>query len=834
MKSYYSNSSMKVIELLESNIDKGLSENEVIQRRENYGDNKIDTPGHRKNLNILKDLFKQKYIYFFLAFIFIFIINKFNLMAIITSGLLIYNLIFKLYYEITRAKELEILQRLNTSQVSVLRDGIEKLIEAEELVKGDVVRFRKGSFISADIRIIKSEGLKVDERNITGDNSIKDKYEAKLDGGVASLSEIHNMLFRGTVIKEGNGIGVVVETGKDTRLGKLLTIMNKSKVDKQTLSSKIEGFIYKVSICLILVQFIFTMVLPGGLKDKAQLFFIGLLCIITISLPDLMGRYIKNTKKRLERDGFEIINFSIIDRVKDIKVIFLEKTNTITKKDLYLEKLYTNEEIILKEKIDFKEINSKRILDISILCNNAKYNNENKWSKGDMFEVAYMKFGAEKDIFKGALESSNRRIFEMPRDSSRNLYTTINKGDKGFRANTRGSLDSVLDSCTHILVNGIERELTVEDINKIKMTDMIFKREGLITDAFAYRSFNYEPSKLENIESNLVFVGLAALSNPLVDGIKEKIEKIMEKGILPIIFTDDNKISSEILGRNIGIIRSSKEVISGVELEALSKDEFYKVISRVRVFCRLSPTLKTTIVNTFKEDGYKIACEGETLGDLSIVNLADFSVAKGEATSLLKRSCDVYSEKGVISTFNKLNIENYNLYKGINNALMIYIIGILAELITLNFNYLLTDKIIFNEYTILLANFVFLTPIMLLNMLYRKEDKSKNKILIEVGLVSILVSTAVFILPEQSEFSLFMIIGGILILNTLINSNISFRSLNKGLKPTLLVILIYLFIGALLFVVNSITYNKDMIIIISASIITFLIGDIIIKKWQNS
>ncbi|WLF68478.1 cation-transporting P-type ATPase [Clostridium septicum] len=833
MKSYYGASSTKLVESLESDINKGLSADECLLRRDKYGDNKIDTPGSIRRIGILKSFLKEKYVYFYFIIIGIFILNKFNIMAIITSLLFIYNLIFKIYYEFTKAKEIEILQSLNTSQVSVLRDGIERIIEAEELVKGDIVRFRKNSFISADIRIIESEGLKVDERNVTGESLLKDKYETKLDGSVASLGEIHNMLFRGSVIKEGNGIGIVVETGRNTRLGKMLTVINNSKLNKRSLFFKVENIIYKICICLILVQVIFTLVLPGSFKGKSELFFVGIFCIITIALPNLISKYTKETKRRLLLDGYDLINFSALDSVKDIKVIFLEKTGTITKRELYLEKIYTNEEIIEKGKIDIKDINNKRLLDISMLCNNAKYNGDTEWSKGNMLEVAYIKFARERRLDKLDLERKNRRKFEVARDSSKKIYTTINKGDKGYRANTRGTLESVLEVCTHILVNGIERELTSEDINKIKMIDMIFKREGLVTDAFAYRSFNYEPSRSENIESNLVFVGLAALSNPLVDGITVEIEEIKEKGVLPIIFTDENKISGEILGREVGLIKSSKEVISGIELQSLGKDEFYKVISRTKVFCRLTPALKASIVNVFREDGFKIACEGETLGELPIVNLADFSVAKGEATGFFKKSCDVYSDKGIISAFNKLTEEGKTLFNGINNAVSIYVLGIIAELFALNFNYLLSDKIIFKQYNVLLMNFLLLTPIILLNMEYRKVDIKKHKVLLELGLISVLVSGAIFILPEENEFALFMIIGGILIFNTLLNSKISFRNINRGNKLLLLIILIYALIGGFIYFLNGAIYSTSMIAIIIETIFTCIVGDIIIKRWQN-
>ncbi|MDZ4957189.1 cation-transporting P-type ATPase, partial [Clostridium perfringens] len=140
--------------------------------------------------------------------------------------------------------------------------------------------------------------------------------------------------------------------------------------------------------------------------------------------------------KILKENEIELTNFSALDLVNDIKIMFLDKVGTITKNELYLDKLYTNEQIYISNSIEVSDINVRRLLDISILCNNAKYNNENNWSKGDMFEVAYVKYGVENSIFKATLENKNRRKFEMPRDSNKNMATTINKNRNGYRANT--------------------------------------------------------------------------------------------------------------------------------------------------------------------------------------------------------------------------------------------------------------------------------------------------------------------------------------------------------------------------------------------------------------
>ncbi|MGL5354544.1 MAG: hypothetical protein ACRDA5_14690, partial [Clostridium sp.] len=702
--------------------------------------------------------------------------------GLINFLLLIFNIGFKVYYEIKVDNTVEKLQNLNRSKVVVLREGIERVVEASELVKGDIVLVKKNSFIAAELRIIKSSGLKVDERSITGEDFIKEKFDNKIHGQASSLGEITNMLFRGSIVKDGTGMAIVVETGNNTELGKLMASINKEHVNKHSMLKKIEDIILKLMLCLILVEIILYLVLPGRMLNKREVFMYGLFCIVNVCIPLIIIIYGKSIKKDLLEDDIEIINFSAFNLAKDIKVIFLSKYGTLTKEELYFEKMYTNEGIITNRQIDIKDINIRRILDISLLANDAKYNNDNNWSKGDMYEIAYVKYCTEQRIFKSSIDGKNVRKFQIPKDTNKSVVTTVNKTEKGYRANSRGSLDGILEFCTHILINGIERPITEEDIEKIKLADLCFSREGLLTEGFAYRSFSYEPSKSENIESNLVFVGLIALENLFVEGVTEDIERLMDSGVLPIMITDDNKIVAEIIGRKIGIVSSSKEVISGVELSALSEKELYKVISRTRVFCRLTPELKTKIISIFNEDGFKVAVEGETLGDLSVVNTAHLSIVKGKASLLLKQCADLYTKENGLKAFFKVIEKGLTLDESIKNAINVYSTLVIGQIIALNFFYAFVEQRLFSAYTIVFMNFFLLTPIILLVMNCGKEEFNNKKKYIRIILFSAVPLLSIFFLSEFNEFAAYIILGGMTIVYGVVNSDISIRSFNIGIK----------------------------------------------------
>lgn len=831
MEKYYNKSWIKVVEELNSDINKGLYEYDCSIRRE-IENNKINLPYSRGIFKLLLELVKQKYLIIYLIFIILFLLNEFYIMGAIIAILLFSNLAIKLHSEIKKEKEIELLQNLNTSQVLVLREGIERLVEAEELVKGDIIFFRKNSIIAADIRIIESENLKVDERGVTGDNFIKEKDSIKIDYTVESISEISNMIFRGSIVKEGSGKGIVVEVGGNTQLGKLVNVISNTNNKSNFLIKNIENNIMKVVLCLLLVQAILVLVLPGKITNKNELLAQGIFSVISIVFPFIFLYYNKAFRKKvLVEDNIELNNTSAISLVNDVKIFFMDKIGNISKKELFVDKIYTNEQIYLSNKIDIADINIKRLIDIAILCNNSKYNIDNKYIKGSIFEIAYVKFGEENSINKQRLEGLNRRKFELINSSDRGMATTLNKNRKGYRSNSRGNLDRILSCCTHILINGIEREITSEDIMKIKLADLSFSKEGLLTEAFAYRSFNYEPSKYENVESNLVFVGIIALENPLVDDVLDDINTIIDSGVLPIIFTEESTISAETFGRKIGLISSEDQIVSGIDLESLNEEELIKIVSKVRIYCKVNPEIRNKIISLYNNDGYGFIAEGKNLADLSIVSLANIGIVKGKVSMLLRRIGDVYTEKSSIKTFFNLKNRESEIKEAVKAGLSIYAIITLAEIIYLNFQYYFINGNLTKEYYIILMNLLLTTPVILLNILCENNSYKGKKIVIKGILFALLPIVAAYFIKNSFDIIGFLFIGGITIIDTIINCNIFTKNNLKYIKLLIVMILIYVLSLTLLIMLLGFKFDLIILIIVGWILFIFTIADLIIKKW---
>lgn len=833
MNTFYSSTVGKVIEMVNTNVDRGLTTEECLKRKEEQGDNKIYLPYSKGFLKLILDLIYEKYIYIYLVFIILFAFNNFYEVSIISAIILILNIVFKIYYEFEKEKEINLLQNLNISQVLVLRDNKEQLIEAEDLVKGDIVYFRKNSLISADIRIIESEDLKIDERSVTGDKFLKSKYSNKMEEKKYSIGDINNILFRGSFVKSGTGTGIVIETGNNTELGKLMSVIENTKKKKHLELKNVQKELFNIGLCLILIQFILIVVFPGKITNKIPLLVNGIFAILCIFVPSIAivySRYIK--KELLSSQEIELNNFSALQLSKKVKIFFLDKVGAITKNELNLKMLYTNDQSFNFEDIKELDINIERLIDISILSNNGKYNVASNWSSGDIYEVAYMKSASEKGIIKTKIDNKNRRLFEVPRTSDKRLMTIVNKSHKkGYRANTRGDLTSVLDCCTNILVNGLEKDITSEDIMKINLTYVEYSKLGYTTEAFAYRSFNYEPSEYENVESNLVFVGLITLENPLVDEINDEISTLVSKGVLPIIFTEDNKIVSEFIGRKIGLITQEDQISSVEDIKDLDDEKLLEVVSRTRIYSKITPEFKNKIVNLYKESNYDFAMEGETLSDISLVSLSKLGIIKTNFSLLLKKIGDIYTTKSSIKSFLALRETNKKVENSISRGLIMYTMVVLMEIMIFSL-YQLTSKDYNIEYLfILFTNVILLTPVLLMNMIYGKREESSKKVIIRYTLFTLIPVLGSYLSQNNYQVVSYVLIGLIMLIDSVLNNNLIRDRNLKGIKLLLIFIGLFILTSIVLVFLNNYTYFVIDLVIVGSLSLIFLISEIIIKRW---
>ena len=830
----YCNETWKtIVELLNSNIYTGLGEEECIERRKKYGDNKIRLPKHNNIFKTILKSFLKPYTFIMLGAL-IYLLYFRNIFSLIICGIMVFtSFIIKSVNIFKRARNINYLQRINSSTVSVVRDGVEEIIKCEELVKGDIVVFKKDSLISADLRIIEGKNIKVDERNITGETFLKEKFESKMDNRVSSIAEMKNMLFKGTLVKSGEGYGIVVEIGNKTEMGKMMAVIEYSIDNKHILEFKIEKK-YNIAIIISFLVVILIYAIVRNIEGSNDALMLSLTLVLSTPIVVIFTLYIKLLKNKLKyQEKIELLNISVMELIKDIEFIFMDKIGSITKEIMNVEAVYINDNIINKDDVDYESGEDiKKLLDITLLCNNGKYNIDTNVGSGTLEEIAYLRFAANKKAYKSILDARYPRIFDIPMDYDKRVITVVNKYKKGYRASIRGNLDAILDRCTYILKDGVEKEITDEDIERIKAKDYNFSVNGLISQAIAYRNFTYKPSSSENVESNLIFVGVLAMDNPLNEDVKNDIGEIRRRGIIPMLFTEDNKIVGADIGKKSSIIKDVNEVTSGIEMLNLSKDEFTGVLNKTKVFSRVNPEIKSNIINMFVRDRYKIATSGENLSELSNLSISTVGIGKGKAPEIIKKVSDVYIEENYLKGFLNIFDISKDFSMGMKRWTVFSFFLLISQLLVINI-FLFINKCNINNYnSIIFFNIFMSVPTGLIVAKKMKEKKYKNKYIIRTLFWTSMILITMCIKTNNSSVFYLMLLGGFIIEHIVVNGLVSFRKIN--IDMILLVVAMLVWIISVTFIVHitNIKFGQNEFVIIIAMYIICGLIEFFLKRWQ--
>ncbi|MGL4774094.1 MAG: cation-transporting P-type ATPase [Clostridium sp.] len=827
VKKYCNNSWQWVVQALNSNEEIGLKSIEIEERKKYYGDNKINLPSGKGIFSCIIREFLKMYIFLYIIISSYLFYKDEKIASLYLFCIVGVILSIKITLTYKREKRISLLQNLNYATVRVVRDGIEKIVKAEELVIGDIIHYSKNSLIPADLRIINCKDIKVDEKNLTGETFFKEKFNTKIQGNINNLSDMKNILFKGSVIKGGEGTGIVVSTGNNTELGKLLTVLNYGNTKKNVFIPRLEKAIGKRIIIstVIAIALYFVTFTVGNAEENLNMSLISIFSIPIMLVVFTYIFYIKNIFK----NKLEIINPSVLQLISDVEIIFMDKIGSFSKEEMVVKSIYTNFEIYKDSEANYnKDINVKRLIDILLLCNNSFYNVNDNTGKGTLEEIAFIRFGAFRGAYKSIVDNRNKKLFEVPMDSDKRIITTVTKSKRGCRANMRGSLDEILDRCTYIMVNGLEKEITNEDRERIKAIDYNLSVEGLTTQGIAYRSFSYEPTSSENIESNLVFVGIVALEIPPIDDYKEKIDFLRENDITPIIFTDSNKITATTFGMKIGLIKSQAEVISGIELEALSKEELLEVLGRVKIICRIGVESKSKIVALFAKDNYKILTSGENIGDLPSLSLSTVGVTKGEAPQVIKKVSDAYIKEDYLNGIFSLITYGKEFIFNINESIKLFTMVLFSEIIILSLYSLYGTGTTISYLGMILINSMLVLPLLYLMMSGCYKVSGNRDYVISSVLWSGTTLFSANMAIENSNFYAYITLGACIIIWQLI-------SINKMSKVSIIILVISViaWIGLILYFISlaQIVITPLQGVSVALIIGIYALIEWIIKKW---
>ena len=621
------------------------------------------------------------------------------------------------------------LKKYETSTCKVKRDDKIIVINTKELVPGDIIYLESGETVPADIRILSCENLKVDESTLTGESVPVQKSSDVLKNNLI-LQEQKNMLFLGTSITNGKCTGIVVSTGKNTEIGKIALSLNEIDRIETPLQLKIKELSKKITlIVFIILIFIFIL----ALINKYTILEIIMLCssLAVAAIPEGLPTVITITLSvgisNLAKKKTVVKQMQAVETLGTIDIICSDKTGTITQNKMTVKEEYVIDENMLNY--------------ICALCNDALIY-KNKYV-GDPTETCLYDYLFDKKINPLKLRKKCERILDIPFDSDRKMFTTLNKIDNDIYILCKGSMDSLIEKMN---LSKTEKQ---DVLDKVK----IFSKNALRTLGFAYKKINYIPKdikELEKEENNLFFAGILGIIDPPRESIKKSVILCKNAGIRPIMITGDSIDTATAIAKNVGIIDNDNEAILGSELDKYNDKELKNIVKRYSVYARVNPTHKERIVYTLQNSGKIVAMTGDGVNDAPAIKDAHVGVGMGiTGTDVTKSASDIVLMDDSFSTIVVAVEEGRRIYNNIRNNIVFSLSSNFAEIFTIVIGLLTKTTILLPIYILFIDLVTDSIPSICLSFeksedgIMNKKPRGINKPLFTPFIKSCIVSSAI-------------------------------------------------------------------------------------------
>ncbi len=652
----------EVFRKLESNPD-GLTSEEARRRLEQFGFNELVERRGISILEIFLSQFKDIFVIMLLIAILVsFIVGELG-DAVTILAIVILNSVVGFVQNYRSEKALEAMKKLAAPKARLLRNGIETIIPAREVVPGDILLLEAGDAIPADARVFENIELKTDEAVLTGESIPVTKKSVVLDRETP-LSERVNMVYMSTHVVYGRGKAVVTSTGMRTEFGKIAEMVQEAPREEPPLKIKLERFAKKIAI--IIVVACAGIFLLGYFRGEPLLdsFIIAVALAVSAvpeGLPTIVTVTLALGARELARNNAIIRRLSSVETLGSTTVICSDKTGTITKGEMTVRKIFlTGRKVEVtgsgykpeggfyqgEEKVDpLEDRDLSLLLRIGALCNNSKLLSGTSWKIiGDPTEGALIVAAEKGGLNVEKLNKDYPRVAELPFSSERKMMTTIHRmPDDKLVAYVKGAVEVLLDKSAMILGEDGPKPLTEADKERILEVNSEMASNALRVLGIAYRELPQEGIELveEKVERNLVFVGLTGMIDPPREEVIEATRLCEKAGIKVVMITGDHKLTAMAVAKEIGIMKSSK-ALTGADLDNMSDEELEEVVEDVSVYARVTSEHKNRIVKALKNKGEIVAMTGDGVNDAPALKRADIGIAMGiTGTDVTKEAADM-------------------------------------------------------------------------------------------------------------------------------------------------------------------------------------------------
>ena len=687
------------LDILGTSESKGLSFEEAENRLKTYGYNKLQEKKKKSIFKIFIEQLMDPMIYVLLAAVLvtllISIVNVLNNKEgdwadiIIILVVIILNAVIGTVQEKKAQNSLEALQKMSSPESTVIRDGKRVRIKSELLVPGDIVVLEEGDTIGADIRLIESVNLKTNESSLTGESLPVEKNKDIVFSDEVALGDRVNMAFMSTPVTYGRGKGVVTSTGMNSEIGKIATALENEEETETPLQkklaqlSKILGILTLVIVVVVLIADIIWLAIGGSIGQlepwmESILSSIALaVAAIPEGLPAVVTIVLAIGVQRMVKANTIVRKLPSVETLGAVSVVCSDKTGTLTQNKMTVMEAYLPGKYYQNSEFNSKNDDLKLLAKGMSLCSNATVD---EGLYGDPTEIALVAFANEFDMHKSYLEEQSPRINELPFDSVRKMMSTHHKESEKYIQFTKGALDSILKYTKYILKDGQVVEITDKDIDEIYKANSYFSEKALRVLALAYK----EDNSLS--EENLIFVGLVAMIDPARPEAKGAVSQFKDAGITTVMITGDHKDTAFAIAKELGIATDISQCVMGQDIDGLTPEELQELVKNVRVFARVSPENKVSIVKAFKDNGNIVAMTGDGVNDAPSLKAADIGIAMGiTGTDVAKSAADMVLTDDNFASIEKAVEEGRSIYANIKKTVLFLLSCNMGEVFSMFF-----------------------------------------------------------------------------------------------------------------------------------------------------